>query len=148
MTTTATTAEVQETRPSDAYPASKGENLEKLYKIAIIAIAIAIFILAVDIWQDNILHSRITELEREVADYRKEFAEQKDNFNSEIFTSKNELLNYKNELFQKESEQNKIIESFTNNERIIAIEGKIEEHLNILNCLKTKRYWQYEQCFK
>lgn len=148
MTTTTTTAEVQETKPSDAYPASKGENLEKLYKIAIVVIAVAIFILAFDIWRDNTLHSRITELERQIANYRIEITEYKNNINTEAIIKEKELLNYKSEIIEKENQQNKIIEILPNNERVKTIEEKIEAEQRIINCLKVKRYWQYEQCFK
>ncbi len=119
------------TQSSKAYPASKGENLELMYKIAIIGIVLAILILVFDVWRDNSLHSRITELERQVADDAKEFTTEKYNLSNEINTARNEFKDNK-ENVSMENEQNKKFESLN----------------SIVDCLKNKKYWQYEQCFK
>ncbi len=101
-----------------AYPASEGEKLESLYKIAIIGIVIAICVLAFNIWQNNSLHTRITELEKDIAQYKIEIYEK-------IF------------LYQKEYDNNSLF-----------LTGEINNIKKTNECLKQKRYWQYEQCFK
>lgn len=108
---------------AQAYPLSKGEQLETLYKVAILGIVLAIFILAIDIWRDNSLHTRITEIERQVADY-------------------------KIELSDKINKQQEQLDNLPKNNRIEKIENNIDTEKEILSCFKNKRYWQYEQCFK
>ena len=51
---------------SSAYPAHKGEQLESLYKIAILGIIIAIIMLAFDILRDNNLYGKIAEMEKQI----------------------------------------------------------------------------------
>jgi len=107
----------------DAYPLDKGERLETLYNIAVIGIVIAILILVFDIWRDNSLHTRITELERQVAEY-------------------------KIDLSEKIIKQQGQIDNLPDKERIKKIEENVKNEQEILGCFKNLKYWQYEQCFK
>ena len=74
-----------------AYPAHKGEQLELLYKIAILGIIIAIIMLAFDLWRDESLHVRITELERQIANYKIQMSE-------EIIKQQKQINHIENEL--------------------------------------------------
>jgi len=95
--------------------AGKIEQLEKLYYFAILGIILVLIVIGIDIVSDFSLHTRITNLEREIAD-------NKVNFSKEISNLPNE-------------------------KRVGNIEKVIEEEKEILNCLKFKKYWQYEECF-
>lgn len=66
-----------------AYSYEKGKQLEILYKIAIGGIIVSIIFLSIDIYRDNSLHSRITELEKDVADYKVELNKEIDNLPKE-----------------------------------------------------------------
>lgn len=78
---------------------AKIDNLKGILYGSIVVMCISIFMLTVDILRDNNVNSRISELEREIADYKKENFE----LNEKSFSEKRAL-------FDEFSKQQKVIE--------------------------------------
>lgn len=96
----------------------KVKTIEDWLKYLFAGIILAIILLSIDLYRDSNLHTRITELEREIAIYKKEIVGQQVRVNN--------LLNVKTS----------------------GIEEDINQIQGILNCFEQKKYWKYEECFK
>ena len=89
-----------------------------LVQVLLVAIVIAIITLAFDIFRDNNVNIRITELERDIANYNKNINDSK--------SLMEEKMRYEN----------------------VKVQDTLESQQKILGCFSFSDYWQYKRCFK
>lgn len=124
------------------------KEIDKLYKWMygiVVAMAIAFFFILYDFIKEKEIIINYGNLSDK---YFERYLDLNNSFNN--IKNQNNLIELKIQEMETRSEAlNNIIEDDTiRKSEKIELENKINQQQDMLDCLKNKRYWQYEQCFK